>query len=68
MAVSYLKGLCTRYNNLLAKELDKSGDIIAQGIQDESVTTQLRQVLSAERRLKDFAAKLEDSMKEISLM
>ncbi|CAG2200101.1 unnamed protein product [Mytilus edulis] len=35
MAVSYLKGLCTRYNNLLAKELDKSGDIIAQGIQDE---------------------------------
>ncbi|CAG2192995.1 unnamed protein product [Mytilus edulis] len=68
MAVSYLKGLCTRYNNLLAKELDKSGDIIAQGIQDESVTTQLRQVLSAERRLKDFAAKLEDSMKEISLI
>ncbi|XP_063414880.1 uncharacterized protein LOC134696854 [Mytilus trossulus] len=68
MAVSYLKGLCTRYNNLLAKELDKSGDVIAQGIQDESVTTQLRQVLSAERRLKDFAAKLEDSMKEISLL
>ncbi|VDI58759.1 Hypothetical predicted protein [Mytilus galloprovincialis] len=68
MAVSYLKGLCTRYNNLLAKELDKSGDIIAQGIQDESVTTQLKQVLSAERRLKDFAAKLEDSMKEISLI
>ncbi|CAC5424646.1 unnamed protein product [Mytilus coruscus] len=68
MAVSYLKGLCTRYNNLLAKELDKSGDIIAKGIQDESVSTQLRQVLSAERRLKDFAAKLEDSMKEISLI
>ncbi|CAG2200036.1 unnamed protein product [Mytilus edulis] len=68
MAVSYLKGLCTRYNNLLAEELDKSGDIIAQGIQDESVTTQLRQVLSAERRLKDFAAKLEESMKEISLI
>ncbi|CAC5354911.1 pncA [Mytilus coruscus] len=52
----------------LAKELDKSGDIIAQGIQDESVSTQLRQVLSAERRLKDFAAKLEDSIKEISLI
>ncbi|CAC5423017.1 unnamed protein product [Mytilus coruscus] len=68
MAVSYLKGFCTRYNNLLAKELDKSRDIIAQAIQDESVTTQLRQVLSAEGRLKDFAAKLDDSMKEISLI
>ncbi|XP_063411655.1 uncharacterized protein LOC134694570 [Mytilus trossulus] len=68
MAVSYLKRLCTRYNDFLAKELYNSGDIIAQGIQDASVTTQLRQVLSAERRLKDFAAKLEDSMKEISLI
>ncbi|XP_063411558.1 uncharacterized protein LOC134694478 [Mytilus trossulus] len=64
MAVSYLKGLCTRYNNLLAKELDKSGYMIAQGIQDERVSTQSRQVVSAERRLKDFAAKLEESMKE----
>ncbi|CAC5407407.1 unnamed protein product [Mytilus coruscus] len=68
MAVSYLKGLCTRYNNLLAKELDKNGGTIAKGIEDESVTTQLRQVSSAERRLKDFAAKLEDAMKEISLI
>ncbi|CAG2200043.1 unnamed protein product [Mytilus edulis] len=66
MAVVYLKGLCTRYNKLLAKELNKSGDIIAQWIQDESSSTQIRHVLLAERRLKDFAAKLEYSMKEIS--
>ncbi|CAC5354889.1 unnamed protein product [Mytilus coruscus] len=52
MAVSYLKGLCTRYNNLLAKELDKSGDIIAKGIDDESVTSQLGQ--QALRRIKNI--------------
>ncbi|XP_062602802.1 uncharacterized protein LOC134264528 [Saccostrea cucullata] len=67
MSTSYLKGLCTRYKNLLLKEMIKSKTFLSSEAEEEDLTTRIRQIQSSLRRLKDFSAKLEESMKELSI-
>ncbi|XP_056016952.1 uncharacterized protein LOC125656535 [Ostrea edulis] len=67
MSLPYLKGNCTRYQNLIEKEISKSGALVSQDAMEEDISELLRQVESSTRRLKDFSGKLEENIEKWSL-
>lgn len=61
MPLSYLKGLRTRYKNLLAKELDKSPDLLREQADNEHVDSGMRRQNGVTSTLVDLSRKLEET-------
>ncbi|XP_078334132.1 uncharacterized protein LOC144625796 [Crassostrea virginica] len=67
MSVTYLKGLCTRYRNLIEKEMRKGEDLVSVEISEENPAVLLRNVETSVRRIKEFGSKLEETMEKWSM-
>ncbi|XP_062582984.1 uncharacterized protein LOC134244753 [Saccostrea cucullata] len=67
MSVTYLKGLCTRYRNLIDKEMKRSEEFVTADISEEDPSALLKNVETSIRRIKEFSAKLEETMEKWSL-
>ena len=55
MSVTNLKGLCTRYRNLIEKEMRKGEDVVSVGISEENPAVLLRNVETSVRSIKNLA-------------
>ena len=67
MSLTYLKGLRTRYWNLLEKEMAKSEHFLTEEVEDHDITAQIRKVNTSIRRLKEFGEKLEETTERFSI-
>lgn len=68
MSATYLKGLCTRYRNLIETEIKKADKLVSIDVSEEDPTALLRNVETSVRRIKEFSAKLEETMEKWSMV
>lgn len=68
MSAMYLKGLCTRYRNLIETEIGKADKLVSIDVFEEDPSALLRNVETSVRRIKDFRAKLEETMEKWSMV
>ena len=68
MTLTYLKGVRTRYTNLIAKELEKAKLLFKQGStgSDEELKTTKRKVTGTLLKLTDYLTKLEDACEKLA--
>ncbi|CAG2200378.1 unnamed protein product [Mytilus edulis] len=67
MSLAYLKGLKTRYKNLLEVELGKSEELLTREVSDFDLESQIRKVNKSYRRFDEFGPKFEETLERLSL-
>ena len=67
MSVTYLKGLRTRYKNLLLNELKKSETLLTEEVEDHGVSGHIIKVNTSFSRLHEFGQKLEETIERFSV-
>ncbi|CAC5402677.1 unnamed protein product [Mytilus coruscus] len=68
MSLAYLKGLKTRYKNLLEVELGKSEELLTREVSDFDLESQIRKVNKSYRRFDEFGPKFEETLERLSLI
>ncbi|VDI78452.1 Hypothetical predicted protein [Mytilus galloprovincialis] len=67
MSLAYLKGLKSRYKNLLEVELGKSEELLTREVSDFDLESQIRKVNKSYRRFDEFGPKFEETLERLSL-
>ncbi|CAC5412912.1 unnamed protein product [Mytilus coruscus] len=67
MSLAYLKGLTTRYKNLLEVELGKSEELLTREVSDFDLESQIRKVNKSYRIFDEFGPKFEETLERLSL-
>ena len=65
MSLSHLKGMRTRYSNLLARELEKTKLLLAEPKEDPTIQSKITNSL---RKLKEYLSKLEEICEKLAIV
>jgi len=66
MSLSHLKGMRTRYSNLLTRELDKAKPLLTPGSKQDDLALQGK-ITNSLRKLNDYLSKLEDICERLAI-
>ena len=67
MSLTYLKGLRTRYNNLIETELVRSADLLREEVSELEIEPQILKVNTCHNRFPQFCQKFEETIERVSL-